>query len=132
MHMVEGADQFRHRGIQHPVTEHITGHIPDADTGEGVNLTVRAHFTEVPFHAFPGAAGGNAHFLVIVALTAAGSEGVIQPETIFRRNRVGIIREGRRSLIRRDNKIGIVIIPAHYINRRYNFTADQIVGDIQH
>ena len=50
MHVVEGADQLDVLGQKHAVTEHVAGHIADADDGEVVGLGVDAHFTEMAFY----------------------------------------------------------------------------------
>ena len=82
---------------------------------------------------FPGAAGGDAHFLVVVAGRAAGGEGIAEPEIVRYRQLVGDVGERRRSLIGRDHKIGIVAVMAHHVGRRDHAgrSGSDIVGDIE-
>jgi hypothetical protein len=79
-------DVFRE---QHPVAEHVAGHVADADDGEVVAIGVHAEVAEVPLHRLPRAAGGDAHCLVVVAVLAAGREGVAEPEAAAARDLVG-------------------------------------------
>ena len=52
---------------QHAVAEHVARHVADADHGERLGLDVDAHLAEVALDRLPGAAGGDAHRLVVVA-----------------------------------------------------------------
>ena len=81
--MVERRDQPDVLGQQHPVAEHVTGHVADADDGEVLGLAVVAQLAEVPLDRLPRAAGGDAHRLVVVAGRAAGGERVAQPEAVL-------------------------------------------------
>ena len=83
--MVEGGDQPDVLGQQHAVAEHVAGHVADADHGEVLGLGVDAQLAEVALDRLPGAAGGDAHGLVVVAGRAAGGEGVAEPEAVARR-----------------------------------------------
>src|SRR5690606_38845867 len=78
---------------QQAVTENVTGHITDANDGELIDRRVDAHFTEVAFNRHPGATGRDAHFLVVIAVAAAGCERIAHPEVVFRRQTVGNVRE---------------------------------------
>ena len=83
---------------------------PHADDGEGLGLDVLAQFAEVALHRLPGAAGGDAHGLVVVAGRAAGGEGVAQPEAVVLGHAVGDVGEGGRALVGGDHQIGIVAV----------------------
>ena len=50
--------------------------------GEVLGLGVDAQLAEVPLDRLPGAAGGDAHRLVVVADRAAGGERVAEPEAV--------------------------------------------------
>ena len=78
--VVERGHQLDVPRQQHAVAEHVAGHVADADHGEVVGVHVDAQGLEVEPHRLPGAAGGDAHLLVVVALRAARGEGVAQPE----------------------------------------------------
>ena len=62
----------------------------------------------------PGAAGGDAHLLVVVALAAAGREGVAQPEAVFGGDAVGDVGEGGGALVGGDDEVGIVAVAADH------------------
>ena len=79
------SDDFRQ---QHAIAEHVARHIAYADHAEGLGLCVLAHFAEMAFDGFPGAARGDAHFLVVIADRSAGGEGVAQPEFVVRRKSI--------------------------------------------
>src|SRR3546814_6442908 len=83
MAMIESRDQTRLLRAQHAVAEHVAAHVADADRSEWLNLNIRAQFTKVALHALPGAARGDAHFLVVVAGAATGRKCITKPETIF-------------------------------------------------
>ena len=80
MPMVERGDQPRLFGQQHAIAEDIARHVAHADTGERVELNIPAHFAEMALDGFPGAFRGDAHLLVVVAMAAAGGEGIAEPE----------------------------------------------------
>ncbi len=129
--MIERCDQPDLFGEQHAVSEHIARHIPDTGNGEFLCLGVVPHLAEMPFDRFPGATGGNRHFLMIVAGRAAGSESIAKPEPIGNRHLIGNIREGGRSLVRRDNEIWIILVMPDDILRRHHHIAHIIVRDIE-
>ena len=81
--MVERGEQADVRQ-QHAVAEHVAGHVADADAGEVLRLRVAAQRAEVALDRFPGAAGGDAHALVVVADRTAGGERIVQPEAMHR------------------------------------------------
>ena len=67
------------RDKQHAVAEHVAGHVADARDRHRLALDVDVHLAEMPLHGLPGAARRDAHLLVVVALAAAGCEGVAEP-----------------------------------------------------
>ena len=68
------------RRQQHAIAEHVAGHVADADNGESLVLDVAAQLAEMALDRFPGAARGDAHLLVVIAMAAAGGESIAQPE----------------------------------------------------
>ena len=133
--MVERRDQLHGAGAQHAVAEHVAGHVAHAGGGEFLGLRVDAELGEVALDGLPGAAGGDAHGLVVVADRAAGGEGVAQPVPAFLGDRVGDVGEGRGALVRGDHQVGVVAVQAHDVCRRHHGLAvgvgDQVVGDLQ-
>ena len=83
---------------------------PQPATRDRVGLNVDAHFQEVALDRDPGALGGDAHRLVVVAVRAAAGEGVAEPEVALERDRVGDVGEGRGALVGGDHEIGIVAV----------------------
>ena len=61
---------------QHPVAEHVTGHVADSNHGERRFADIDVHFAEMPLHRLPGTACSDAHGFVVVAGRTAGSEGI--------------------------------------------------------
>jgi hypothetical protein len=53
--VVERRDQLQLVGHQQAVTEHVAGHVADADHGDAVFLHVDAALAEVALHADPRA-----------------------------------------------------------------------------
>ena len=95
---------------QHAVAEHVAGHVADADDGEVLGLGVDAQLAEVALDRLPGAAGGDAHRLVVVADRAAGGEGVAEPEAVRLGDVVGDVGEGRGALVGGDDQVGVVAV----------------------
>ena len=56
------------------VTEHVTGHVANADCGELFGLSVVAELSEVTLDGLPCTTRGDAHSLVVVTGGAAGCE----------------------------------------------------------
>lgn len=110
MPVVEGCDQPDVLGEQHPVAEDVTGHVTDADDGEVLGLGVVAQLAEVPLDGLPGAAGGDAHALVVVTGGAAGGEGVTEPEAVGDGDVVGDVGEARGALVGGDDEVGVVLV----------------------
>ena len=85
----------------------------------------------MPLYRFPGALGGNAHSLVVVALAAAGREGVAEPMAIIFRYAVGNVRKRRRALVGGDHQIGVIAVPADDVSGRFDSGTGIIVGQVQ-
>ena len=115
--MVERRDEPDRLAAQHPVAEDVAGHVADAGAGERLRLHVEAEVAEVVADALPGAARRDPLALVVVAVAAAGSERVAEPEAVLRRHRVGRVRQVRRALVGRDDEVGIVVIVADDFGR---------------
>ena len=86
---------------------------PTPTTVNGVLWMSRPQLAEMALHRLPGAARGDAHLLVVVAGRAARGEGVVQPEAVFARQRIGDVGEGGGALVGGDHEIGIVAVVAH-------------------
>ena len=87
MAVVERGQQPDVRRQQHAVAEHVARHVADADDRESVlSGCPMPQLAEVALDAFPGAARGDAHRLVVVADAAAGGEGVAEPVAVLRRS----------------------------------------------
>ena len=130
--MVEGGDQADLLGQQHAVAKDVAGHIADTDHGERFGLDILAHLAEVTLDRFPGAAGGDAHFLVVISGRPARGECIAEPEVeLFRGQAIGGVREGRRALVGGDHQIGVLIIPALGRARMNHGLIDNIVGQVE-
>ena len=81
--VVERGDQPDRPLPQHAVAEDVARHVADADHGERRLADIDVHLAEVALDRFPGAAGGDAHLLVVVAGRPAGGEGVVEPEVML-------------------------------------------------
>ena len=102
---------------QHPVAEHVAGHVADADRGERVAVGVLAEHAGVAAHALPRAAGRDAHRLVVVAGAAAGGERVAEPEPVLDGDLVGDVAERRRALVGGDDEVGVVAVVDDRVRR---------------
>ena len=129
--MIEGRDQPYVFRQQHAIAEYVAGHVADAGAGEVLRLDVDTDLAKVPLDAFPGAARGDAHALVVVAGGAARGEGVAEPVAIFDRNGIGDIGERRRALVRGHDEIGVVAVAAHHVCRRNGPAMHDVVGDVE-
>ena len=98
-----------------PVAEHVARHVADADRRERRRADIDVHLAEMALDQFPGAAGGDAHFLVVVTGRAAGSERIAEPEIVRGGELVGDVGEGRGALVGGDDQIGIVAFVAHHV-----------------
>jgi hypothetical protein len=129
--VVERRDQPQVPRQQHAVAEHVAGHVADADHGELVGAGVDVQLAEVPLDALPGAAGGDAHRLVVVAGRTAGGERVAQPEPARGRHLVGQVGELGRALVRGDHQVRVVAVVAHDAGGRHRRAALEVVGQVQ-
>ncbi len=108
--MIESRDELDLPRKQHPVSEHVTAHVADADDRKRISLRVESLLAEMTLDGFPGAARRDAHFLVVVAGRAAGGECVVEPEIVALRDFVRDVRESRSALVGGDNEIRVVAI----------------------
>src|SRR5260370_42160240 len=97
MPMIESAQQSEVPRHQHAVAEHVARHIADADDSDLAALDIAPELAEMALDEFPGAAGGNAHRLVVGAGRPARGKNVARPEPPLLRERVGKIGETRRA-----------------------------------
>ena len=128
--MVEGSDEADVRREKHAVAENVTGHVTDADDADRV-VGFAAQPPEMVLDRFPGAAGGDAHDLVVVAGRPARSEGVTEPEPAFDRNSVRRVGERRRSLVGGDDEIRVVGIEPHRSRRGDDGAVDEVVRQVE-
>ena len=131
VHVVECGHQLGLLGTQHAVAEHVPAHIADTDGGEFVLGRVDAHFPEMTLDRHPGATGGNAHLLVVVAVAASGSKGIAHPEAVFGGDLVGDVGEGGGALVGGHDQVMVVFIMPHHTFGRTDAGLDQVVGQIQ-
>jgi hypothetical protein len=131
VHVVEGRHQLELARQQHPVAEHVAGHVTDAHHGDGLGGHVDAQLAEVALDRLPGAAGGDAHLLVVVADRPARGEGVAQPVAVARRHLVGDVGEGRRALVGRHHQVGVVAVVADHPVGRHDLGAPAVVGQVE-
>ena len=108
--VVERGDEAQGARAEHPVAEHVAGHVADADRGERVAVGVLAEHAGVAAHALPRPAGRDAHRLVVVAGAAARREGVAEPEPVLDGDLVGDVAERRRALVGGDDEVGVVAV----------------------
>ena len=131
MPVVEGREQPDVLRQQHAVAEHVARHVADADHGEVGVLRVHADLAEVPLHAFPGAARGDAHHLVVVADAAARGERVAEPVAVLGRDRVREVGEGGRALVGGDDQVRVVAVQPAHLRRRHHGAGDEVVGHVE-
>ena len=80
----------------------------------------------------PGAPGGDAHRLVVVADRAAGGERVAEPEPVVVGDAVGDVGERGGALVGGHHQVGVVAVAAHH--RSGGTTAPvaaSVVGDVE-
>ena len=116
--MIEGGDQPDVFAQQHPVAEHVATHVADAHHREVLGLGVDADLPEVAFDGLPGALGGDAHDLVVVAHGSAGRERVAQPEAVGLGDVVGDVGEGGGAFVRGHHQVGVVTVASQHLRRR--------------
>ena len=129
--VVERGDQLEVARQQHPVAEHVAGHVADPDRGEVGLLDVTRELAEVALDRLPGAAGGDPHRLVVVSLRAAGGERVAEPEPVGLRDLVGDVREAGRALVGGDDQVRVVIVVADHAVGRHHLAGDDVVGHVK-
>ncbi len=116
---------------QQTITKNIAAHIANADNCKIFALHINALFFKVSLHRNPGTARGDAHTFMVVALAAAGSKGISQPEVIFRCNAIGNVRKTGGAFIRSHHQIRIILIKAHQLRWRDYLPFHQVIGQIQ-
>ena len=131
MTVVERRDELDVARQEHAVAEDVAGHVADARDGEVDRLRVDAHFAEVALDRLPGAAGGDAHRLVVVSRGAARGKRIPQPEIVFPADAVRVIGKCRRAFVGCDDQIRIVGVLAFDLRRRNDLVADAVVGDVE-
>ena len=129
--VVVGADELERARQQHPVAEHVAAHVADAHRGDLVDLRVQAELAEVAPDGLPGAAGGDAQALVVVALRAARGEGVAEPEPVLGGDRVRAVREGRGALVGGDDEVRVVPVEHPHALGVDDGGAVEVVRDVQ-
>ena len=134
--VVECCDQAGCLGAEQTVTEHVTGHVANADCGELLGLSVVAELSEVTLDGLPSTACGDAHCLVVVADGAAGCEGVAQPEAALQADCVCGVGECCGALIRCDHQVVVVSVACYNTLGADNglgavSTNGEVVGDVQ-
>ena len=119
------------RAEQHAVAEDVTRHVADADHGEGLGLDIAIEFAEVALDRFPGAAGGDAHLLVVVTHRTAGGKGVAEPEVAIEGDGVGGVGKARGALVGGNDQIGVLGVASDDIRRGDDLVGHEIVGDVE-
>ena len=82
-------------------------------------------------HSNPRAPGSNGLCLVVVAITSAGGERIIEPEVSVTRDFVGDVGEGCGALVRGDDKIVVVAVMAEHAVWWHYDVVDDVVGHIK-
>src|SRR6185312_17467470 len=82
-------------------------------------------------HRLPGAARGDPHLLVVVALGTAGGERVAEPVAVGLGDLVGRVGEGRGALVGGHHQVRVVAVVPDHAGRRHDLAAVQVVGDVQ-
>ena len=118
--VIEGGDELGGLLAQQAVAEHVARHVADADHRERRRGEVDVHLAEMALDRFPGAARGDADFLVVVSGRAAGGEGVAEPKIVGDGDVVGDVGERRGALVGGDDQIRIVALFAHDVERRHD------------
>ncbi len=129
--MVERADQLDVPREQHPVAEHVAGHIADSDDRGLRALDVGAELAEMALDRLPRAPRRDPHLLVVVARRPARGKRVAEPEAIVLRDRVRDVGEGGRALVGCDDEVRVVLVVAHHVRRRYDLAAGDRVGHVE-
>ena len=129
--VVESCHQLDVLAQQHAIAEDVTGHVADTDAGEVVSRLVDTQVGEMPGHRLPGAAGRDAHGLVVVTMGSTRGEGVTEPESVLRGNCVRGVGESGSALVSGHDEVGIVPVVAHHVVRGDDLAFDDVVGQGQ-
>jgi hypothetical protein len=113
---------------EHAISKYVARHVADPDHGKIGGLGIDPHFAEVPFDRFPGSAGGDPHFLVVVTDGTARGECIVQPEAVLLGDAVRDVRESRGPFVCGDHQVRIIAVVANGVFRVNNFARDQVVG----
>ena len=116
---------------QHAVAKDVTGHVAYSDDPDGIGLYVDPELMKVATHRHPGAAGGDAHGFVVVAVGAARREGIAQPEAVLLAERVGEVGEGCGPFVGGDHQVGVRAVPRHHLRGVDDLARHEVVGDVQ-
>ena len=132
MAMIEGGEELGFFRAQHRIAKDIARHVAHAHAGEGLGLNIAIQLAEMTLHRLPGTARRDAHLLVVIALAAAGGEGIAKPETAAERDLIGDVRKCRGALVGGDDKIGIIAVITNHVRRRDHIAIrSDIVGEIE-
>jgi len=129
--MVEGGDQAHGARSEQPVPEHVAGHVADTHHAHGITGHVDTELPEVVGHRDPGALGGHAVALVVVAVPATGCEGVVEPEPGPRGDGVGGVGEGRGAAVGSDDEVGVIAVVADHPGWWHHPVAVEVIGDVE-
>ncbi len=129
--VVVGGDEADLLGQQHPVAEHVTGHVADAHDRERRRLGVEAELAEVALDRLPRTLGGDPQRLVVIARRAAGGERVAQPEAAALGDLVGGVRERRGALVGGDDEVRVLPVEHADVGRMHDLAVDEVVGDVE-
>ncbi len=94
-------------------------------------MNVDTDLTEVALDAFPGAARGDGHFLMVITRRAAGGECVAEPESVVEGNGVGCVRERRGALVGGNHEIGVIAVAPDDSLRRCHTAGDNVVCQVE-
>ena len=129
--VVERGDQLQVLRLEHPIAEHVAGHVADAHHRDRLALDVDVELAEVPLDRLPRAAGGDAHLLVVVPRGATRRERVAQPEVVGGRDLVGDVGERRRSLVGGHDEVRVVVVEADHVLWRLDAVTNEVVGEVE-
>ena len=129
--MIKCCDQLDLARQQHTVAKHVACHIADPGDREWIFLRIQAHFAEMARDGYPGAAGRNAHLLVVIAGRTTRCERVVKPKAVICRYAVRDIGKGRGTFIGGDDKVRIIAVASYNTVGRYDLAIDNVVRDIE-
>ena len=131
MAVVVGGHEADPVGEQHPVAEHVAGHVADPDDRERVARGIDLELAQVALDRLPGAARRDPELLVVIAARAARGEGVTEPEAVLLGDRVGGVGERRGALVGGDDEVGVLLVEHAHVRRVLDLAVDEVVGDIE-